>query len=302
MKISPKLIKILQISLMAVGGLAIALAIIFTVFHPIYRSNSVGVPEDYAVTDSYYGGVGMDESLVMPKESSLPDSDNYADSNTESKIQKSGTVEIKVEDLDESYDSVYEILQNYEGSLLSSYESGEGNDRTISMTLKIESSDFENVYSELKELDGEVIYASYYTDDVTMEYTDLESRLRNLESAETQLVSLLATAKTVTDTLDVYSELISIRSQIEVIEGQLKYFDNQVDYSYLSVYLTLSDTGRAVNDEAWKPLGVLKSAFSALVELGKFLVNALIWVLVFSPIVAIVVVIAIVVKRKKGKK
>jgi hypothetical protein len=116
------------------------------------------------------------------------------------------------------------------------------------------------------------------------------------------LVEILKTAETVEDTLAVYEQLTSIRSQIEVLEGQIKYLDNQVDYSYITVTLTLSDVGKEITDEQWNPLGVLKTAFGSLVNFGKFLVSVLIWLIVFSPAIAIAVVIVVLIKKNVKKK
>lgn len=299
MKISPKLKKISSISLMVIGGLAIVLVLGLGVMYLMLYSGS-SATNDYSTSSSGYGDsssteLGLDEITI----SKVPDDSS---SSTESKIQKGGSVYIEVEDLDESYNVVYDILQDYNGDLTGSYESGEGNERYISMTLRIESAYFEDIYAEVKDIEGEVTYASYYTDDVTMEYTDLESRLKNLNATEIQLVTLLKSAKTVTETLNVYEELTSIRSQIEVIKGQLKYMDSQVDYSYITVSLTLSDTGMNVADDSWKPWGVVKNAFSSLVSLCKSVVDMLIWVVVFSPLVGIVIGVVVLIKKKKRKK
>ncbi|MCD4811175.1 DUF4349 domain-containing protein [bacterium] len=310
MKFSPNLKKILKISLMAVGGLALTLILCIGVMYlylntTSWHSTNVGYMEDGMGGEVFERSpfpqeVGLMEESTMLK--GAPAGDDYELTTVDRKIQKGGSVNMKVEDLDESYDTVSGILGSYNGELTNSYESGEGNERYVSMTLKVESKYFEEIYAEIKEMDGEVIYASYNTDDVTMTYTDLESRLRNLEAAEEQLVTLLTSAEDVTETLAVYTELTGIRSQIEVIEGQLKYMDSQVDYSYLTVSLSLSDTGMSVTDDAWKPWGVAKIAFSSLISFGKGIVNILIWVVVFSPLVGIVVGTVLLVSKKKGKK
>ncbi len=303
MKIDNKVKEIVETVLSVIGSLAIAALVIWFLF------GVIGIGKDsvdwdtpsYSLTstDSLEGGYGEDMAM---DDSYSREASNYATSNTESKLMKQGTVNLLVEDLDTSYSRVYEVMQNYDAQLVSNYESGDGNDKTISLTLKVQSSKFEDIYAELKEVAGEVVYASYSTDDVTMEYTDLESRLKNLEAVESQLTEILDSATTVSDTLDVYSELTSIRSQIEVIKGQLKYMDSQVDYSYITVTLGLSESGMSVVDDTWKPWGVVKSAFSSLLNVGKSVVNTLIWVLVFSPAIAIVVAIVVLVTKKKTKK
>jgi hypothetical protein len=257
---------------------------------------SIGTSPTYE--ESYvYPEAGIDRGMEL-------DSLNYDEANTESKIRKSGSINLTVESLEKANDGVLDILDNYNGSVVSSNESGVGNSKSISITLKVPVEYFEDLFEEVKDMKGEVDYASYYTDDVTQEYTDLQSRLKNLKATETQLVKILETADTVEDTLAVFNQLSSTRSQIEVLEGQIKYLDNQVDYSYLTVYLSLSDVGKEVKDEKWEPLGVVKNAFSALVDFGIGIVDMLIWVIVFSPVILIplALVLLIIKKRKKGKK
>jgi chromosome segregation ATPase len=230
------------------------------------------------------------------------DSLNYDEANTESKIRKTGVINVTVDNIDSSSEGISKVVDKYGGSIVSSSQRGEGSSEYISITIKTPVEYFEDTYNDIKNIDGDITSASYYTDEVTQQYTDLESRLKNLESTEDQLVNILNDATTVEDTLAVYEQLTSIRSQIEVIKGQIKYLDNQVDYSYLTVNLSLSDTGKEVTDEQWKPLGVIKSAFSALIAFGIFIADALIWLIVFIPVVAIVLGVVLLVKRLKNKK
>lgn len=304
MDLSDKKKKIILISSI-VGFLLIGLVGIFLLFYAPKQYLSKTVDDlDYSIgtsptyEESYaYPEAGIDRGMEL-------DSLNYDEANTESKIRKSGSINLTVESLEEANDEVLDILDNYNGSVVSSNESGVGNNKSISITLKVPVKYFENLFEEVKDIEGKVDYASYYTDDVTQEYTDLQSRLKNLKATETQLVKILETADTVEDTLAVFNQLSSTRSQIEVLEGQIKYLDNQVDYSYLTVNLSLSDVGKEVKDEKWEPFGVVKSAFSALVDFGIGIVDLLIWVIVFSPVILIplAIVLLIIKKRKKGKK
>lgn len=277
-----------------VGSIIFSILIVVLALSLIFGTKGYFAPNFYERDSISF----EEDAYTSPK---VLESDNYYEGNTDSKIKKSGDIDLKVENLEEAYDSVRDIMKGYQATVVSSSDSGEGNEKIITTTIKVKSESFEDIYEDVKLVDGEVLYASYYTDDITMEYTDLESRLRNLEATEVQLAKILDSADTVEDTLSVYVELTNIRSQIEVIKGQLKYLDSQVDYSYLTINLSLSDLGRQINDEEWKPLGIAKNALSSLVKFGVSLVNILIWVLVFSPVIAIIVVIVVLVKRKAKK-
>ena len=302
MALSKKAKTILIVSSVIFSILVVALALFLIYGVKEYFAPSFYKEEAISFNEGRYPvSEGLSLDSYQRADSRTLEADNYYEANIDSKIKKSGSVDIKVESLDESYKSLKEIMDEYQATIVSSYDAGEGNEKSVSTTIKIKSEYFEDIYEDVKQVEGEVLYASYYTDDVTMEYTDLESRLKNLVSTEIQLVKILDTAKTVEDTLAVYTELTDIRSQIEVIEGQLKYLDSQVDYSYLTVNLSLSDLGKDIRDEQWKPLGVAKNAFSSLVDFGIYLADILIWVIIFSPVIAIAVITVILIKKKAKK-
>ena len=60
-------------------------------------------------------------------------------------------------------------------------------------------------------------------DDVTAEYVDLSSRLKNLEAAEEQLRDILARAEKTEDVLAVFNQLTAIRGEIEQVKGRMQY-------------------------------------------------------------------------------
>ena len=291
-----------------VGSIVLGSLMILASVFVVINQSGIGLSDgnynnDYgqAIEPAYEDSFSFDKEDSVGQRGMELDAMNYDEANTESKIRKVGNINLTVDNLDTANDDVLDIMNDYNGTVLSSSQSGTGNNKSMTITLKVPVEYFENLYETIKDIEGEVDYASYYTDDVTQEYVDLESRLKNLEATETQLVKILDTAETVEDTLAVYNQLTSTRSQIEVIKGQLKYLDNQVDYSYLTVTLSLSDVGKDVKDEKWEPLGVLKNAVSALVDFGIKIVDSLIWLVVFSPILLIPLgIIFIIRKRKKG--
>jgi len=75
------------------------------------------------------------------------------------------------------------------------------------------------------------ISESANSQDVTNEYVDLQSRQRNLEAAEADLVKIMDQAYKTEDVLTVYNQLVSIREQIEVIKGQIKYYSESARFS-----------------------------------------------------------------------
>ena len=113
--------------------------------------------------------------------------------------------------------------------------------------------------------------------DVTQEYTDLQSQLRNLEAAEAQLMEIMEGATKTEDVLSIYNELVYKREQIEIIKGRMQYYEQAAALSKIDVSITADEAVQPIQVGGWQPSGVAKEAIEALIQTLQFLVNAGIW-------------------------
>jgi PBP1b-binding outer membrane lipoprotein LpoB len=134
-----------------------------------------------------------------------------------------------------------------------------------------------------------VINENINSDDVTAEYTDLASRLRNLEAAEQQLQEIMDQATKTEDVLSVYSQLVSTREQIEVIKGQMQYYEQAAALSSVQVELYANEAVQPLSIGTWKPQGVARDAVQTLINTLKGLGNVAIWIVLYVLPVAICV-------------
>jgi hypothetical protein len=145
-------------------------------------------------------------------------------------------------------------------------------------------------------------------EDVTSTYTDLKSRLTNLEQAEASLREIMASATKTEDVLAVFNQLTQVRSDIEVIKGQMKYYEESAHFSAINIELISQELVKPVTVAGWQPVGVARDALQALINFGKGLVNVGIWFLILViPIllvlyVAVRILIWIIKKLFPGKK
>jgi len=260
-----------------------------------------------------YGGLefAIEEDAVPPmdaegSEESLEYRDTDLDTVTSSDLEdrsliKTGNISLAVEDIDVTLDEIDSIENKYDAMKISLNDSGKGISREVSVTIKVIEDQFEELYADLREIEGEYESSSIAVSDVTETVTDLQARLRNYRSVESQYLSILESAEDVEDTLAVYKELNQVRLDIERIETQLKSLENQTEYSYIYLQISQSSVGAELEDDEWKPVGVFKEAVRALVNFAKSIGNLLIWVIVFSPVVTIIV-IPIVLLKKRAKK
>jgi hypothetical protein len=118
-------------------------------------------------------------------------------------------------------------------------------------------------------------------EDVTAQYTDLESQLRNLEAAEQQLQQIMDSATKTEDVLAVYNQLVAIRGQIEQVKGQMQYYRESAALSFISIDLIPDVLSQPIEIGGWKPQGIAKDAIEALVVVLQFLGSLAIYGVLF---------------------
>ncbi len=141
-----------------------------------------------------------------------------------------------------------------------------------------------------------IITENITSQDVTSEYTDLQSRLRNLEAAESQLQKIMDSATKTEDVLAVYNQLVQTREQIEVIKGQMKYYEQSAALSMINVDLTANAAVQPVSGGGWQPSAVARDALQALVNTLQGLANVIIvFILYVLPLFLILAVVVFVI-------
>ena len=149
-----------------------------------------------------------------------------------------------------------------------------------SITIRVPSERMDEALETIKEGATEVRNENVTSDDVTQEFTDLESRLRNLKAAEEQLFDIMNEAIDTEDVLNVFNQLTQIRADIEVIQGRIQYLSESARLSAISVDLIPDVAAQPLEIGGWRPEGTVKDAFTALIQGLRFLGDASIWVLI----------------------
>jgi hypothetical protein len=125
--------------------------------------------------------------------------------------------------------------------------------------------------------------------DVTKEYTDLQSRLTNLQNTQKQLQQIMDSATKTEDVLAVYNQLTQVQEQIEVAKGQIKYYDESSKLSSIHVGLKSKESVSPLTIGGWQPVGVARDALQTLLDTIKILANILIWAVIFCLPISILV-------------
>ena len=152
-------------------------------------------------------------------------------------VIRNGSMNLTVKDTRETIKTVQGISSAAEGIISGSYvyEIREGQ-YAANLTLRIPVAHFDAIMEQLQEL-GKAAEINTGNDDVTMQYLDLETRIKNLNAQEERLREILEMANTVEDVLAVERELGRVRNEIEVMITQFTYLQDQVSFSTINLYI-----------------------------------------------------------------
>ena len=255
-----------------------------------------------------YGGIGFDQNKVnmtfseaITSEEALP---------KDRKIIREGSAYIETRDFAQSMASIDRMISQSGGFIEqknirgSSYSANDLRRATI--VFRVPSHQFETVMDSMGNV-GAVIQSSTSGTDITDQYIDYETRLRNLKMQEETLLDILSRAEKLEDVITLESRISEVRYEIESIENKLKNYDRLVQYSRITVELEevveitpAAPVARTLGDR----LGhAFRTAIESFVdELENFLVWLVYnWILLLLILVLALVVILIV-KRRKRKK
>ncbi len=221
---------------------------------------------------------GGEEEYRETGTSGLPSTDE------ERMIVRTGEMSLVVEDVIQARDEIAQLAVGFGGYVVSSQISGEEQDRRGWISIRVPDEKFDQALSELRELAVRVESEGTDSRDVTEEYVDLQSRLKNAEATESQYLALLEKAITVEDILRIYDSLSRVRMEIEQIKGRMQYLERTSSMSSITVRLEPEATAKPLVRAGWNALEILKSAVRGLATFGQVLGTIILWLLIFIPV------------------
>lgn len=178
--------------------------------------------------------------------------------------------------------------------------------RYASLTVRLPIGKLDGFVSAVEQ-NGNVTNRSESAQDVTLQYSDLESRKKSLTVEQDRIWALLEKADTLESVIALEERLSEIRYQLESMESQLRLYDNQVDYS--TVRLSINEIKGAASFTPTEPEGLrqrIQKGFSKnLNSVSQGLTNFLIWLIASSPFwipLAVIAVIVLLVVRRNKKR
>lgn len=253
-------------------------------------------PEGYFGQTSRGGGGGGADHKNYARVSLALAAPGEPESLSDRKIVRNGSLELLVNDVGQSITKIGSIVGGVGGFIEKSTQTQSGG-HSANMTVRVPAGRLDQVIADVKRLATTVDRESVEARDVTHEYIDLDSRLRNAQAEEAQYLLILKRAATIKDTLDVTEKLSDVRGRIEQMQAEMKFLTAQIDMSTVEISLH-ADADAAVAGIHWRPLRQAKVAVSEMVSgltdwvdsVIAFFINLPLITVWFLSVVALVVV------------
>jgi hypothetical protein len=256
------------------------------------------VGEFFAANEMPSGALPLMADQSAPEERSL-EGESGGIGIVERIVLKNASLSIVVPDPANSMDRIIKMAERMGGFVVSSNLRKVTTDTgmevpyayiTIRVPADLLTTAMDEIKGQVENPDSDVLSENISGQDVTAEYTDLQSRLTNLELSEKKLQEFLDEATKAEDWLVAFNRLTEIRGQIEVLKGQIKYYDESAAFSSISVDLQAQEAIKPVTVGRWEPKGVALDAVQALINAMKGITEVVIWLVLFILPVLVVIV------------
>ena len=154
------------------------------------------------------------------------------------KIIKDGRMEIRVKELEKGKKDIDSLVKKYKGYYADETFNNQDYAHGYTLKIRVPAFTFEAFITEIEAGAGEVVYKNISSRDVTEEFIDLETRLKNKKNYLNRYGELLKQAKSVKDILEIEEKTRLIEEEVESVQGRLKYLNNQVDFSTLDLQIS----------------------------------------------------------------
>ena len=151
------------------------------------------------------------------------------------KLIREARLQMDVTSLKGASDSVSLLLRQYNAYASNEAQENQSYDLRKTMTIRVGEEQFEPMMKRLEALATRIVERSVTTQDVTMEYTDLQARLGSKKELEVRYHEILRQAQTVKDMLAIEEQLGATREEIESMEERFKRMTNSTTYCTLDV-------------------------------------------------------------------
>jgi hypothetical protein len=219
-------------------------------------------------------------------------------------------MDVESQEFDSLITKIDEEINRLEGYIESSEISGKRFDysneaRHGRIIVRIPSDKVNDFVNEVKE-SSNVVNKQESSENVTLQYIDMESRKETLKIEQERLFAILEKEISLDNIIILESRLSDIRYELQNYESQLRYYDNLVAYSTVTLNIQEVERITQVVEEKQTVGDRINNGFSdTIYDLSEGFKNFFVWFVVNLPyllIWAVIITVIVVIVRKSMKK
>lgn len=269
-------------------------------YAPAVQNENVMDTQDTAETASPGEGVFSSSNVMVPAEISV-----------EQKIIWTVDMEVETLEFDSFLSNLEQEVQRFGGYLESSSVSGSSiqytSNRYGTVTVRIPSAQLDAFLDQVGKI-GTVTYTNKSSEDITLDYVDVESRIEALEVEQERLLALLESAQDLESVIQLESRLSEVRYQLENYRSTQNRYDSLIDYSTVSLSIQEVQRVTTVHDQSvgqriaagWSD--TLYRLKNGCVDLFVWFVVNLPYLLIWAVLAGVVVWLCLRHRKKRRKK
>ena len=200
-------------------------------------------------------------------------------------IVKTASISLVVADTPKSFDQLTALVGSMGGFVDDSKRWRDGDQIHATLVVRIPADRLNTMLAAVRRVAMSVQSENVSGEDATQEFVDLESRARNLEAAEVEMRTLMATVREKSskaeDILAVYEKLTELRGQIEQARGRMRYLSQMSTFSTVNIELIPDAAAKPIVAPGWQPVAELRQAGRGLVVTLQWLAGVAIWLVVY---------------------
>lgn len=221
------------------------------------------------------------------------------------KLILNADLSLETQDFEKSAADIEKMTAEAGGYIESSGTYGDTGSRSANYTLRVPQEKFEQFYAQLGE-NMHVVSRSRSSEDVTEQYTDIETRLATLQTKHERLLSLLEKADKMEDIIALENALADCEYEINSLTGSKRRYDDLVGFSTFYINLREVQTLTATADGIGFGAQLTQAAKTGARGLADVVRGTILGVVMFWP--AVILLIAgtaagvILHRRRKAKR
>ena len=253
----------------------------------------LGSAQEFALPAPYLGAPVKNRAFYGPQ-TDYAGGESVSLNASNRKVKEDITISLKVEDVSQTAESIASIAKSFGGFVVNKSirtKSKEGAPVSYStVSVRVPKDIKEGFLLEAKKVGLEVVSESENLSDITDQYENIEEKLKLLQRNKARFEEIMLRATTVDEILRVQNQILSLQRQIDSLQGRKKYLEEVSKSVKITFYLSTDEYSLPyVPKDNWSLKAVFTKAVRSLVKNLRWFASALVWVVVYSPILLVLV-------------